>query len=398
MLRNKKILLGITGGIAAYKCPHLVRLLVRSGAEVKVVMTRDAASFVTPYTLSVVSNNPVVSDFFTGDNTWNNHVHLAMWADVMVIAPLTANTLAKMAAGLSDNVLLATYLSARGKTIVAPAMDLDMYRHATVQKNLGLLADYGNLIIPAETGELASGLTGEGRMAEPENIVSYLENFLGKMRRLNGKRALVNAGPTFEPIDPVRFIGNRSSGKMGVAIAEKLADEGAEVTLVLGPGSVEVTNPAIRVVNVETAEQMFRETVSNFEGQDIVVCSAAVADYRPTNPSDKKIKKLAAPLELKLEPTADILKTLGERKGKQCLVGFALETNDLEANAREKLRAKKLDIIVANAANQEGAGFSGDTNQVTIYDKHNKTARFELKSKTAVAGDLVDYIIKFMHS
>jgi phosphopantothenoylcysteine decarboxylase / phosphopantothenate---cysteine ligase len=396
MLKGKKIILGITGGIAAYKCPHLVRLLVKAGAQVKVVMTRDAANFVTPNTLSVVSNHPVVSGFFTEENTWNNHVSLGTWADVLLIAPLTANTLAKMAIGSADNILLATYLSARGKTIVAPAMDLDMYQHPTVRKNLDQLASAGNLIIPPETGELASGLTGEGRMAEPENIVAFLEEYFGRNQKLRGKKALVNAGPTYEPIDPVRYIGNRSSGKMGIAIAERLAREGAGVTLILGPGDLDVQDASITVERVETASQMYDRTVANFEDKDIVVCAAAVADYKPMSPSADKIKKSAAPMELKLEPTKDILKTLGSAKTRQFLVGFALETSDLEKNAKEKLKNKNLDLIVANAANEPGVGFTGDTNRVTIYDRHNKTTHFELKSKTAVAADLVDYIIESM--
>ena len=396
MLLHKKIVLGITGGIAAYKCAHLVRLLVKEGAEVKVILTPSAEQFITPQTLSVLSKNEVLRDFFDSDFNWNNHVHLAEWADVLVIAPLTANTLAKMATGVCDNILLATYLSARTKTIVAPAMDLDMYRHHTVKKNLEIIRSFGNEIIPAETGELASGLVGEGRMAEPEAIFAHLDDFFCRDVPLKGKKALVNAGPTYEAIDPVRFIGNRSSGKMGIALAEALVNRGADVTLVLGPSSVEIKTKGIKIIRVETSDEMYEATVLNFKQQDIVVCSAAVADYKAAVVSDTKIKKKDDRLTLDLVKTKDILYELGQQKTKQCLVGFALETKNLEDYARQKLTKKNLDLIVANAANEAGSGFSGDTNKITLIDKHNKITNFELKSKQEAAYDIVDYIINLI--
>jgi phosphopantothenoylcysteine decarboxylase / phosphopantothenate---cysteine ligase len=394
VLRHKKVLLGVTGGIAAYKSPELVRLLVKAGAEVKVVMTAAALDFVTAKVLSVVSKNTVYIDFFDKDNNWNNHVHLAEWADVMLVAPLTANTLAKMATGACDNLLLATWLSARSKVIVAPAMDLDMYVHPTVKKNLETLSSFGNTIIPAERGELASGLHGEGRMAEPLSIVEGLVAFFRQNLPLAGKTALVNAGPTYEPIDPVRFIGNYSSGRMGVAIAERLLKLGASVTLVLGPSQVHPA-PGIEVVNVQTASQMLHEMTSRFEGKHYVICSAAVADYSPVSTSETKLKKSAEELHLKLQPTADVLAVLGKNKTTQCLVGFALESGDLEANATEKLKRKNLDIIVANAASGEYRAIGGDQSRITIIDKRNKMVNFEFKEKTAIAEDIVNYIMSY---
>lgn len=393
MLYNKKIILGITGGIAAYKCAHLVRLLIKQGAEVKVILTPAAKEFITPQTLSVLSKNEVIMDFFDANFNWNNHVHLAEWANVLLIAPLTANTLAKMASGLCDNVLMATYLSAKSKCVVAPAMDLDMYQHPTVKHNLEILKTNGNLIIPAEAGELASGLSGEGRMAEPENIVSFLIDFFKQALPLTGKSALVNAGPTYEAIDPVRFIGNRSSGKMGIAIAESLAAKGAEVTLVLGPSHEKVKNPSIKIINVESADQMYEAMLSNYNSKDVVVCSAAVADYKPAKVSDKKIKKKDGDLNLELIKTKDILNELGKQKNKQCLVGFALETENVLEYAQEKLKKKNLDVIIANSATENGSGFSVDTNKITIIDKHNKISNFELKLKQEVALDIVNYLI-----
>ena len=395
MLEGKKILLGISGGIAAYKCPALVRLLVKKGAEVRVVMTSASRDFVTPHTLSVVSKNEVLCDFFDSDFNWNNHVKLAEWADLMLIAPLTANTLAKMASGLCDNILLATYLSARSKAFVAPAMDLDMYQHPTVRENLKKIESFGNIVIPAGSGELASGLTGEGRMAEPEHIVEFLENYLSKSLPLAGKKVLVNAGPTYEAIDPVRFIGNRSSGKMGVAIAEQFAALGASVTLALGPSQVNVSHSLIKVIRVESAEEMYKACVDNFADCSIAVCSAAVADYAPRSASSSKIKKQDEEMKLDLVRTKDILKELGKLKKKQCLVGFALETDNLLEYAKGKLSSKNLDIVVANAANEAGSGFSGDTNKVTIVDKHNKITNFELKSKREIAADIVNYILEY---
>lgn len=398
MLEQKRIILGISGGIAAYKCAQLVRLLVKAGAEVKVILSPAAAQFVTPQTLSVLSKNAVLSDFFDADFNWNNHVHLAEWGDLLLIAPLTANTLAKMATGICDNILLATYLSAKTKTIVAPAMDLDMFKHPTVKKNLELLRSHGNLVIPAESGELASGLTGEGRMAEPEHIVAYLNDFFSKNLPLKGMTALVNAGPTYEAIDPVRFIGNRSSGKMGVAIAETLARMGAKVILVLGPSSLTLKNKFIDLIRVESGEEMHTAMLSNFPEKNLVICSAAVADYKPANVSNIKIKKKEDTLKLDLVKTKDILSELGKLKTNQCLVGFALETNDVEVYAREKLKNKNLDLIVANSANVPGAGFGVDNNQVMIIDKHNKITNFELKSKQEVAEDIVHYIIAFINN
>ena len=396
MLRHKKIVLGVTGGIAAYKCAYLVRHLVKEGAQVKVIMTPAAAEFVSPKTLSVLSRNEVLVDFFDQDNNWNNHVQLGEWADLLLIAPLTANTLAKMASGLCDNLLLATYLSARSKTIVAPAMDLEMYQHPTVKKNLDTLGSFGNLVIPAERGELASGLSGEGRMAEPEHIVEYLKSYFSGGLPLHGRRVLVNAGPTYEAIDPVRFIGNRSSGKMGIAIAEELAARGAEVTLVLGPSREPVNTDLLNLVRVESSAQMYEATVANFEDKHIVVCSAAVADYKPARVSDSKIKKKEEDLTLELVRTQDILAELGRRKQGQCLVGFALETDRVLEYAGEKLKKKNLDMIVANSASEPGSGFTVDTNKITILDKHNKIIKFELKPKREAAVDIVNHIISLL--
>lgn len=396
MLRNKKIVLGVTGGIAAYKCAHLVRLLVKEGAEVKVVMTKNASEFVTPQTLSVLSKNQVLTDFFDANQNWNNHVHLAEWADVMLIAPLTANTLSKMAHGACDNLLLATYLSAKSKTIVAPAMDLDMYQHPTTKDNLKRLESFGNIVIPAESGELASGLSGEGRMAEPENIVAFLKNFFAANLPLAGKTILVNAGPTYEAIDPVRFIGNRSTGKMGIAIADTFAKLGAKVTLVLGPSHLKPSESSVNLVKVESGLEMFEACMNVFKNCDVAVCSAAVADYRPKTVANSKIKKKDAELNLELIKTTDILSELGKIKTKQCLVGFALETNDLLNYATQKLKNKNLDLIVANSAVEAGSGFATDTNKVIIIDKHNKITNFELKSKQEVAADIVNYIIEFV--
>lgn len=396
MLQRKHIILGITGGIAAYKCAQLVRLLVKEGAEVRVVMTPAATDFVTPKTLSVLSRNEVLTDFFDSGNNWNNHVQLAEWADVLLIAPLTANTLAKMATGVCDNLLLAVYLSARTKTIVAPAMDLDMYQHPTVRHNLESLRSIGQGIIPAQTGELASGLFGEGRMAEPEQIVDFLKGFFEAQLPLRGKRALVTAGPTYEAIDPVRFIGNRSSGKMGIALAQRLAELGAEVTLVLGPVGVPVNEKRINVIRVESAEEMYNAALGNYDNRDIVICSAAVADYKPVRPSASKLKKQgtgSSNFALELTETKDVLLELGKRKQRQFLVGFALETENLLANAGQKLVKKNLDLIVANAANEPGSGIGSDANSVTLIDRDNKTTKFELKPKTEVAADIVNAIM-----
>lgn len=396
MLNNKKILLGITGGIAAYKCAHLVRLLVKQGAEVKVILSPAAAQFITPQTLSVLSKNTVITNFFDENSNWNNHVKLAHWADVFLIAPLTANTLAKMANGLCDSVLLATYLSSKTKTIVAPAMDLEMYQHPTTIQNLQKITSFGNLIIPAETGELASGLVGEGRMAEPENIIVFLTNFFSKNLPLYGKKALVNAGPTYEAIDPVRFIGNRSSGKMGIAIATKLCQLGADVTLVLGPSTQEIENKNIHLIKVQSADEMYNACLQNYNLQNIVICSAAVADYKLKAISTQKIKKTDETLTLNLIKTKDILGELGKQKTTQCLVGFALETQNLIEYATNKLKNKNLDIIVANAVSAENNVFGSDSNKITIIDKHNKITNFELDTKHNIAINIVNYIIDFI--
>jgi phosphopantothenoylcysteine decarboxylase/phosphopantothenate--cysteine ligase len=392
VLRNKKILLGITGGIAAYKCAQLVRLFIKAGAEVKVIMTPSAVQFVTPETLSVLSKNPVVSEFFDEDHNWNNHVHLAEWADLFVIAPATANTLAKFTTGVCDNIVTACYLSARSKIFIAPAMDLDMYQHPTTKANLKKLEGFGNIIIPAESGELASGLTGEGRMAEPENIISFIIQHLSAGLPLSGKKVLVNAGPTYEAIDPVRFIGNRSSGKTGVLLADEFCDQGAEVTLILGPSVHTPKNTSVKVIHIETAEEMFAKCVDVFKSVDIAVLSAAVADYKPKEQSGTKIKKSNTEINLELTKTKDILGELGKQKNKQILVGFALETENALEYAKEKIKNKNLDLIVINTTSEKNPAFGSDFNTVSILDKHNKLVNFEFKSKTEIAKDIVEAI------
>ena len=396
MLYNRHILLGITGGIAAYKCAHLVRLLIKEGAIVKVVMTNSAQEFVTAKTLSVLSKHEVITDFFDANNNWNNHVQLAEWADVMLIAPLTANTLSKFANGLCDNIVSACYLSARSKVFVAPAMDLDMYQHPTTKQNIQTLITNGNSIIPAESGELASGLIGEGRMAEPENIISFIKTELQKSLPLANKKVLVNAGPTYEAIDPVRFIGNRSSGKMGVAIADEFAKLGADVTLVLGPSHQKPKQHQVNIIEVESAQEMLSACESVFKHVDIAVLSAAVADYKPKEVVASKIKKKDATFSLELIKTDDVLETLGKQKTHQLLVGFALETDNMIEYAQEKIKKKNLDFIVANSAIEQGTGFAVDTNKITIIDKHNKLYNFELKSKQAVAQDIVNFAVDLL--
>lgn len=395
-LKNKHILLGITGGIAAYKCAHLVRLFIKEGATVKVVMTKSSEEFVTSKTLSVLSKNEVITDFFDAKNNWNNHVAFAEWADAIVIAPLTANTLAKFASGICDNIVTACYLSARSKVFVAPAMDLDMYQHPTTKHNIDILRKNENLIIPAESGELASGLVGEGRMAEPEHIVNFVKHYFENDLPLTGKKVLVNAGPTYEAIDPVRFIGNRSSGKMGVAIADEFAKLGADVTLVLGPSHQQPTEKAVTIIKVENTEEMFKACQTLFTTSDIVILAAAVADYKPKTVAESKIKKKDAELVLELTKTTDILETLGKQKKHQLLVGFALETENIIEYAKEKIKKKNLDFIVANSAIETGAGFGVDTNKITIIDKHNKLHNFELKSKQNVAKDIVMFAINYL--
>jgi phosphopantothenoylcysteine decarboxylase/phosphopantothenate--cysteine ligase len=395
VLKGKKILVGITGSIAAYKAIYLVRLLVKAGAEVKVVMTPSAKDFVSTLTLSTLSKNPVLVDLFD-EQSWANHVMLGRWADVMVIAPLSCNTLAKMAHGLCDNLLLAVYLSATCPVAVAPAMDEDMWHHTATKENLKKIESFGNKIIPVGTGELASGLFGDGRMAEPETIVQFLEENFFLKKTLSGKKAFVSAGPTYEPIDPVRFIGNHSSGKMGVAIANELYNRGAEVTLVAGP-NVEPSN-VIRQVKVITAEEMYKACIEAFKNSDIGIMAAAVADYAPVKAEKEKIKKNGKQVVLELKETKDILKTLGEqKKDSQVLVGFALETTDERKNAVVKLKKKNADLIVLNSLNEKNAVFGSDMNKVTIFEKGGKQFQFEAKTKQNVARDIVDTIIQLFY-
>jgi len=403
MLQGKKILLGVTGSIAAYKSLLLVRALIREGATVKVIQTPSSADFVTPLSLATLSKNPVLSDLFAGD-TWANHVELGRWADVMIIAPLSCNTLAKMAQGLCDNLLLATYLSAVCPVVVAPAMDEDMWHHPSTQANLARLMSFGNRIIPVEKGELASGLYGDGRMAEPETILEYLRDILGKdpvgkARDLAGKRALVTAGPTYEAIDPVRFIGNHSSGKMGLALARELVQRGAEVDLVLGPTSLTLDLPGLSIHRVVSAEEMYRVCLEKWPGADIAVLSAAVADYTPVAKAAEKIKKTDGNLVLELTRTKDILKTLGGMKKEgQVVVGFALETTGERAYALGKLESKNADLIVLNSLNDDGAGFGYDTNKVTIFRRGGGEQVYERKPKQQVAADIVDQIQKLFYA
>ncbi|OQP51268.1 phosphopantothenoylcysteine decarboxylase [Niastella yeongjuensis] len=397
MFQHKKILLAVTGSIAAYKSILLVRLLVKAGAEVKVVLTPAAREFVSPLTLATLSKNAVISDLANNDS-WSNHVMLGRWADVMVVAPLSCNTLAKMANGMCDNMLLATWLSATCPVVVAPAMDEDMWHHPATQANLQKLLLYGNRIIPVEKGELASGLHGDGRMAEPEAILHYLENNLFGKKELAGKKALVTAGPTYEPIDPVRFIGNHSSGKMGVAIAEELASRGAEVHLVLGPSSVKTTFPGIYVHKVQTAGEMYNTCMAEFPTADIAVMSAAVADYTPVETAPEKIKKTSGTLVIELTKTKDILKSLGQlKRNGQLLAGFALETANERQYALDKLAAKNADLIVLNSLNDEGAGFGYDTNKVTIFEKGGNEIAYDRKPKQQVAKDIVDRIVNMLY-
>ncbi len=391
MLQNKKILLLITASIAAYKSAALVRLLVKEGAQVKVVMTPQAKDFVTPLTLSTLSKNPVLSEFSSNDKgEWNNHVELALWADVLLIAPASANTIAKMANGSCDNLALAVYLSAKCPVIIAPAMDLDMYKHPATVQNLNLLRSYGNHVLSSNYGELASGLVGEGRMVEPEEIIVFLKKHFSFKLPLAGKIALVTAGPTYEAIDAVRFLGNHSSGKMGIAIAEELAQQGASVHLVIGPSSLEIDNPSIHRVNVVSAEEMWKACDAVFHNCAIAVLAAAVADFKPNTVHAKKIKKASGFNNIELIETIDILATLGKQKKKnQVLVGFALETDNELKNAKLKILKKNLDFIVLNSLNDKGAGFKHDTNKITLLDSQNKIQKFELKSKKEVAKDIV---------
>ena len=395
-MRGKRILLAITGSIAAYKTAILVRLLIKAGAEVRVVMTDSAKEFITPLTLSVLSGHPVISSSHNPETgEWNNHVEAGLWADAFVIAPASANTMAKMACGIADNHLLTCYLSARCPVFIAPAMDLDMYNHPAVKANLQKLSSFKNHhIISVTDGELASGLTGEGRMEEPEKIFSILEDFFFKNLPLHGMKALVTAGPTYEDIDPVRFIGNRSSGKMGFAIAEELSKRGAIVKLITGPSHLSLKDNSVERTNVKSAEEMYSACMKNFGEMNIIVMSAAVADYKPGDPSSEKISKKNNLLSLSLVPTTDILKSMGDKKkANQFLVGFALETNDELKHAKEKLQEKNLDIIVLNSLNDEGAGFEIDTNKVTIIERSGKEHSYDKKPKEEVARDLVDVLM-----
>lgn len=397
MLKGKKILLGITGSIAAYKSILVVRLLVKAGAEVKVVMTPSAKDFVSALTLSTLSKNPVAIDLFD-ENSWANHVMLGRWADLMLIAPLSCNSLSKMAHGLCDNLLLATYLSATCQVVVAPAMDEDMWNHKTTKDNLLRLESYGNAVIPVEQGELASGLYGDGRMAEPETIIDYISNNFFLNKDLTGKKALVTAGPTYEAIDPVRFIGNRSTGKMGLALTKELANRGAAVNLVLGPSTLTIEHPAVTVHHVQSAAEMYDACIHNFDDCDIAIMSAAVADYTPVVVASEKIKKKSDRLTLELTKTNDILETLGRRKKNgQLVVGFAVETNNEREYALNKLTGKNADMLVLNSLNDEGAGFGHDTNRITIYEKNGNEIVFEKKSKKQVAIDIVDRIVKMLY-
>jgi phosphopantothenoylcysteine decarboxylase/phosphopantothenate--cysteine ligase len=399
MLHGKNVLIGVTGSIAAYKSTYLVRGFVKAGAQVQVVMTPAAAEFITPLTLSTLSKNPVHSAFVDDkeSGTWNNHVELGLWADIMVIAPATANTMAKMASSTCDNLLMAVYLSAKCPVYFAPAMDLDMYQHPANKENIAKLQAFGNEMIKPGLGELASGLVGEGRMAEPEEITAFITADLKKGQPLSGKKVLITAGPTYENIDPVRFIGNHSSGKMGYAVAIEAANRGADVVLVSGPTNLDMDHASVQRIRITSAQEMYDACHAHFEGTDIAILSAAVADYRPASVSNSKLKKTENSLTIALEPTKDILKSLGAAKrADQILVGFALETNDEEENAKGKLVRKNLDFIVLNSLNDKGAGFKHDTNKVTMIDRNNIIERFELKSKAEVAVDIIDKTISLL--
>jgi phosphopantothenoylcysteine decarboxylase/phosphopantothenate--cysteine ligase len=402
VLQGKKILLGVSGGIAAYKTAFLVRLFIKAGAEVQVLMTPASKDFVTPLTLATLSKNPVYSEFIhaeeDGNPTWNNHVDLALWADFMVIAPATANSLSKMANGTCDNLLLATYLSSKCPVYIAPAMDLDMYKHPTTLDSFTKLQLFGNTIIPAESGELASGLSGEGRMAEPENIIAFLEADILKNLPLNGKKILITAGPTYEAIDPVRFIGNHSTGKMGFDLANEAAKLGAEVILISGPTSLKVSNTSVKVVRVVSAQEMYDACHLYYNSMDVVIAAAAVADFTPKNVAVQKLKKTEGDFSIELVKTKDILASLGAAKKNQLLIGFALETENELENAKLKIEKKNLDLIVLNSLNDEGAGFGKPTNKITFIDKDFKEESMELKSKEEVAIDILNKVIQHFHA
>ena len=394
MLQGKKIVLGITGSIAAYKACYLIRGLIKQGAEVQVVITPAGKEFITPLTLSTLTGKPVVSEFFDRrDGSWHSHVQLGLWADAMIIAPATASTIGKMANGIADNMLITTYLSMKAPVFVAPAMDLDMYAHPSTQKNLDTLRSYGNRIIEPATGFLASKLEGKGRMEEPENIIAELDRYFEEKTDLKGRKILITAGPTYEKLDPVRFIGNYSSGKMGIALAEECALRGAQVELVCGPVSIPTTHPGIHRTDVESAAQMYQTATTLFPDTDAAILCAAVADFTPATVAENKIKREGNRLTLELEPTQDIAKALGQMKKEgQVMIGFALETNDEENHAKEKLRKKNLDFIVLNSLQDEGAGFRHNTNKVTFIDQEGET-RFPLKSKKEVARDIVNKLV-----
>ena len=393
MIKNKKILIAVTGSIAAYKIAILVRLFVKNGAEVKVIMTKAATQFIPALTLSTLSKNEVLQDLYNKD-IWANHVLLGRWADVMLVAPASCNTIAKMANGVCDNILLAVYLSATCPVFIAPAMDEDMWLHASTKKNISTLQTFGNYILPVSNGELASGLSGEGRMMEPENILDFFDHYFQKNNELKSKKILISAGPTYESLDPVRFIGNRSTGKMGIALAKECRKRGAEVTLILGPSFEQVPSD-INVIKVTTAFEMFEACVNEFQDTDIAIMSAAVSDYTPVIVSKEKIKKREDTLVVKFKKTKDILKHLGQLKSaKQLLVGFALETTDEKTNALKKLTEKNADFIILNSLNDEGAGFGYNTNKITIFDKEQNIFVFDTKSKDAVAIDIMNTILK----
>jgi phosphopantothenoylcysteine decarboxylase/phosphopantothenate--cysteine ligase len=397
MLQGKRIVLGITGSIAAYKACYLIRGLIKQGAEVQVVITPAGKEFITPLTLSTLTGKPVVSEFFDRrDGSWHSHVQMGLWADAMIIAPASASTIGKMANGVADNMLITTYLSMKAPVFVAPAMDLDMYAHPSTQKNLETLRSYGNHIIEPGTGFLASKLEGKGRMEEPENIIKVLESFFAERADLQGKKVLITAGPTYEKLDPVRFIGNYSSGKMGIALAEECAERGAQVELICGPVGIKTNHPNITRTDVESAEQMYQVATRIFPNTDAAILCAAVADFTPANVADNKIKREGNKLILELEPTKDIAKALGQMKKQgQVMVGFALETNDEENHAKEKLQKKNLDFIVLNSLQDEGAGFQHNTNKITLIDKDSKTC-FPLKSKKEVAKDIVNKLVSII--
>ena len=401
MLQGKKFILGISGGIAAYKTAQLTRLLVREGAEVQVIMTKLAKEFITPLTMATLSKRPILVDFFNPENgDWNSHVDSGLWADAIIVAPATANTMGKMANGVADNLLITTYLSARCPVFVAPTMDLDMYKHPSTQKNMATLQSYGNYLIEPHSGELASGLIGKGRMAEPEEIVATLKCFFkGKESNiLDGKKVLVSAGPTHEKIDPVRFIGNYSSGKMGYAIAEELAQRGADVILVSGPTQLQTKHAAIKRIDVLSANEMQEACVNNFELVDAAIMAAAVADYTPSSPQKEKVKRTSDALCIDLMPTIDIAAALGvKKKESQVLIGFALETQNAIDNAKKKLEKKNLDFIVLNCLKDKGAGFNIDTNKITILSQSNKIKEFPLKTKADVAIDIVDELQEYLY-